>query len=242
MSNSLIQLSFPTVHQSFDVNGNSIFYFEGKQLYQWLGVKTPYHKWSKRKLEQHSHTLKENIDFITTDNFVRGSATGIPEKEHYFTLRAALHICMSETTIKGGQLRDYIIDKLDSIHRSECQSITTIKKQIQDANNLGMHFYHQGLAETQRAEHNYNVATHLQIQIDSQNDVIYELKTKLLKYELIILKGQFYEMKWDTEDRFTYEEVTQKAIELTAKQMELEDSLKDKSNVIAFRQRNKGRK
>lgn len=81
-----------------------------RELYEFLEVDTPLHKWIIRMIEYLE--LKENIDYIVTDKIVQNSGLsgGRPSKEYFLTLDAAKEISMLQRSEKGKEARKYFIE------------------------------------------------------------------------------------------------------------------------------------
>ena len=81
----------------------------GRELYDFLEVKTPYKKWFDRMTE---YGFDENVDFIVMDKNVQDiSAFGGVRKvtEHYLKLDMAKELSMIQRTDKGKMARQYFI-------------------------------------------------------------------------------------------------------------------------------------
>ena len=78
----------------------------GRQLYQVLGVKTPYSMWFDRMVE---YGFTENQDFLL-NNFVKQIGRGGHNKiDHVLKLDMAKEIAMIQRTDKGKEARQYFI-------------------------------------------------------------------------------------------------------------------------------------
>src|SRR5690625_1067037 len=82
----------------------------GRDLYEFLNLKTPYTRWFKRMCE---YGFAENVDFIVTDIFVKDdTAFGGKRKiiDHHIKLDMAKEISMLQRNERGKQARQYFID------------------------------------------------------------------------------------------------------------------------------------
>ena len=81
-----------------------------RELYEFLEVKTPYHKWTVRNNEYLD--FQENVNYTVTDKFVQNPNPlgGRPSKEYFYTLDAAKEISMLQRTKKGREARQYFIE------------------------------------------------------------------------------------------------------------------------------------
>lgn len=82
----------------------------GRELHEFLEVKTPYKKWFDRMAE---YGFAENVDFVTVDKNVYGkSGQLMPQKEsdHVIKLSMAKELSMIQRTEKGKQARLYFIE------------------------------------------------------------------------------------------------------------------------------------
>lgn len=76
----------------------------GRELYEALEVKTPYHIWFPRMCE---YGFNEKKDFWT---FLFESTGGRPSTDHQLTISMAKEICMLQRNEKGKQFRQYFIE------------------------------------------------------------------------------------------------------------------------------------
>lgn len=73
-------------------------------VHEWLGVKTPFHKWIKRRIE--SYMFREHVDYcVTTDKVVRGE-----EANYHCTPDMVKQLAMVENSEKGQLVRLYYLD------------------------------------------------------------------------------------------------------------------------------------
>lgn len=88
------------------LNENQDPVVSGRQLYQVLGVKTPYSMWFDRMVE---YGFTENQDFLL-NNFVKQIGRGGHNKiDHVLKLDMAKEIAMIQRTDKGKEARQYFI-------------------------------------------------------------------------------------------------------------------------------------
>jgi anti-repressor protein len=84
-----------------EVEVNSV---NSREVYEYLGVETPYSMWIQRAIEKYDFT--EDEDF-TTHKFVNGKATQI---DYIVTIDMAKELCMVSNTPKGKETRKYFIE------------------------------------------------------------------------------------------------------------------------------------
>ena len=78
-----------------------------RELHDFLGVDTPYHKWFPRMCE---YGFEENIDYSVTDIFVHNPAGGPQtQKDAALTIPMAKELCMIQRNERGRQARQYFI-------------------------------------------------------------------------------------------------------------------------------------
>jgi anti-repressor protein len=79
----------------------------GRELHEFLEIKTPYSKWFERMTE---YGFEENIDYVVTDIFVPNSNGGKQfQVDHILTIDMAKEISMIQRNEKGKQARQYFI-------------------------------------------------------------------------------------------------------------------------------------
>lgn len=98
MNNELIKITQ-------DENGNSVV--SGRELHEFLEVKTPYKDWFPRMVE---YGFAENVDFISLAQKCAKPNGGRPKIDHALTLDMAKEISMIQRTDKGKQARQYFIE------------------------------------------------------------------------------------------------------------------------------------
>lgn len=98
MNNELIKITK-------DDNGNSVV--SGRDLHEFLEVKTPYKDWFPRMVE---YGFTENVDFISLAQKCAKPNGGRPKTDHALTLDMAKEISMIQRTEKGKQARQYFIE------------------------------------------------------------------------------------------------------------------------------------
>lgn len=78
-----------------------------RDLHDFLGIETPYHKWFPRMCE---YGFKENEDFVVTDIFVHNPAGGPQRiKDAALSIDMAKEICMIQRNEKGRMARQYFL-------------------------------------------------------------------------------------------------------------------------------------
>lgn len=79
-----------------------------RDLHEFLGVDTPYHKWFHRMCE---YGFTENEDYAVTDIFVHNSAGGPQsKKDAALSIDMAKEICMLQRNEKGKIARQYFLE------------------------------------------------------------------------------------------------------------------------------------
>lgn len=81
---------------------------DARELWNFLGVKTPFDKWIRRRLKEAGFV--DGQDFIVFDKFVENSKGGRPQKEYVFSIGASKEVAMLERNDKGREVRQYFID------------------------------------------------------------------------------------------------------------------------------------
>lgn len=78
-----------------------------RDLHEFLGVETPYHKWFPRMCD---YGFSENEDYTVTDIFVHNPAGGPQSmKDAIVSIDMAKEICMLQRNEKGKQARQYFL-------------------------------------------------------------------------------------------------------------------------------------
>ena len=112
-----------------NINENNEQIVSGRELYEFLEVKTKYKDWIKRKIEKYGFI--ENIDFILV---AQKRATNNPrnpytlENEHILKLSMAKELTMLENNEKGKQARLYFI-KCEEEYKKQKQ-VTFSRKEL----------------------------------------------------------------------------------------------------------------
>lgn len=89
------------------MNENQEPIVSGRELHEFLQVKTPYHKWMPRMIE---YGFSENVDYVVADIFVHNSNGGKQSKiDHHLKIDMAKEISMLERNDRGKQARQYFI-------------------------------------------------------------------------------------------------------------------------------------
>lgn len=95
--NELIKVDFSKEHPAVSA----------RELHEFLGVETPYHKWFPRMCE---YGFSENEDYTVTDIFVHNPAGGPQSmKDAVVSIDMAKEICMLQRNEKGKQARQYFL-------------------------------------------------------------------------------------------------------------------------------------
>ena len=89
-----------------DINENQEPVVNGRELYQVLGIKTPYTQWFDRMKE---YGFAENVDFISLSQNCEKPQGGRPEVNHAIKLDMAKEIAMIQRNEKGKEVRQYFI-------------------------------------------------------------------------------------------------------------------------------------
>lgn len=87
-------------------NENDEQLVNGRELYEFLGVKDNYTDWFKRMIK---YGFDENVDFISFSEKSDKPFGGRPQVNHYVKLDMAKEISMLQRTEKGKEARGYFI-------------------------------------------------------------------------------------------------------------------------------------
>ncbi len=87
-------------------NGKNTNSRNSRDIHEYLGVKTAYSRWIKRRIE--SQGAEENIDFSVAKNG-NGISTKFEGEDYIITDDFAKHLGMLEKTPKGKEVRNYFI-------------------------------------------------------------------------------------------------------------------------------------
>ncbi|MDG6146259.1 ORF6C domain-containing protein [Lactococcus formosensis] len=106
-------------------NENNDQVVSGRELHEFLEVKTPYHIWFERMTE---YGFTENVDFI---GFEQKSSKlgGRPSQDHALKLDMAKEISMIQRTAKGKEARQYFI-QVEKEYKQQQQVPLTLDQQI----------------------------------------------------------------------------------------------------------------
>lgn len=106
-------------------NENNDSVVSGRELHDFLEVKTPYHIWFERMTE---YGFAENVDFI---GFEQKSSKlgGRPSHDHALKLDMAKEISMIQRTAKGKEARQYFI-QVEKEYKQQQQAPMTLDQQI----------------------------------------------------------------------------------------------------------------
>ena len=106
-------------------NENNDSVVSGRELHDFLEVKTPYHIWFERMTE---YGFTENVDFI---GFEQKSSKlgGRPSVDHALKIDMAKEISMIQRTAKGKEARQYFI-QVEKEHKQQQQVPLTLDQQI----------------------------------------------------------------------------------------------------------------
>lgn len=88
----------------------------GRELYDFLGVKDNYTDWFKRMIK---YGFEENIDFMSFSEKSDKPFGGRPQINHYMKLNMAKEVSMIQRTPKGKQARKYFIQVEESWNNPE---------------------------------------------------------------------------------------------------------------------------
>ena len=151
-----------------NLNENNEQVVEGRELHQFLGVKTQYTKWLERKVEKYGFI--ENIDFITiSQKRLTAQGNETTYKEHILKLSMAKELAMLENNEKGKQARLYFI---------KCEE--EYKKQKQ---NMLPQDYIQALEKLLESE---KEKEKLRLENIQQKQQLVEYEPKVTYYDLIL--------------------------------------------------------
>ena len=89
-----------------EINENQEPVVDGRELYEVLGVKTPYTQWFDRMKE---YGFVENIDFVSLSQNCEKPQGGRPEINHAIKLDMAKEIAMIQRNENGKKVRQYFI-------------------------------------------------------------------------------------------------------------------------------------
>ena len=89
-----------------EINENQEPVVNGRELYEALGVKTPYTQWFDRMKE---YGFVENIDFVSLSQNCEKPQGGRPEINHAIKLDMAKEIAMIQRNENGKKVRQYFI-------------------------------------------------------------------------------------------------------------------------------------
>lgn len=108
-------------------NENNESVVSGRELHEFLEVKTPYHIWFERMTE---YGFTENVDFI---GFEQKSSKlgGRPSQDHVLKLDMAKEISMIQRTAKGKEARQYFIQVEKEFKKQQLQIPTTQRELVQ---------------------------------------------------------------------------------------------------------------
>lgn len=106
-------------------NENNDSVVSGRELHEFLEVKTPYHIWFERMTE---YGFTENVDFI---GFEQKSSKlgGRPSVDHALKIDMAKEISMIQRTAKGKEARQYFI-QVEKEYKQQQQVPLTLDQQI----------------------------------------------------------------------------------------------------------------
>lgn len=108
-------------------NENNESVVSGRELHEFLEVKTPYHIWFERMTE---YGFTENVDFI---GFEQKSSKlgGRPSQDHALKLDMAKEISMIQRTPKGKEARQYFIEVEKEFKQQQLRIPTTQRELVQ---------------------------------------------------------------------------------------------------------------
>lgn len=114
-----------------DEQGNSVV--SGRELHEFLEVKTPYKDWFPRMVE---YGFTENVDFISLAQKCAKPNGGRPKIDHALTLDMAKEISMIQRTEKGKQARQYFIDVEKEYKKQIGQSQFRLPKNLTEMSTM----------------------------------------------------------------------------------------------------------
>ena len=135
------------------ISGEKVQAVNARDLYEFLEVKTPFHKWISRRIIELK--LLENRDFCSMDKNVRREIGGVKSKEYFVTIDTAKHLAMMEKNQKGFQVREYFIEVEKEARQAQ---ITMMDNPI-----VKLAVEHAKLEQEQRRQ--------LQLILDQQNQI-----------------------------------------------------------------------
>jgi anti-repressor protein len=86
---------------------NGTLLVSGRELHEFLEVKTPYTQWFERMSE---YGFEENVDFVGLSQKSEKPFGGRPIQDHHIKIDMAKEISMIQRTEKGKQARQYFLD------------------------------------------------------------------------------------------------------------------------------------
>lgn len=106
------------------LEGNKIVL--GRELYNYLGIKTDFTKWMQRRIEECDLIINEDFSSFLTE-----SNGGRPSTEYIITLDSAKEMAMLERNEKGKEYRRYLI-KVEKLFKEELQNpYKNLSKELQ---------------------------------------------------------------------------------------------------------------
>ncbi len=86
---------------------------DARTLWQWLGTKTKFNDWIKRRIEEYTFIQENDYSFLLKNgenSETTGTIRGRSQKNYAITLDMSKQLCMLENTDKGKQVRKYFIE------------------------------------------------------------------------------------------------------------------------------------
>lgn len=106
----------------------------GRELHEFLEIRTPYHKWMPRMLE---YGFAEGEDFVVADIFVPNSKGGRQSQtDHHMRLDMSKEIAMIQRNEKGKMARQYFIEVEKKYQKMTSQPPTTLEALQSMINNM----------------------------------------------------------------------------------------------------------
>lgn len=125
-------------------------------VHEWLGVKTPFHKWIQRRIEKYG--FDEHVDYcLTVDKVVRGEETN-----YHCTPDMVKQLAMIESSEMGKLARLYFLDC--EIKAAEYQ------KQIEHRDSLKVEF--KPMTDAIKEDHEDPKAYHYTNEVDMINRIV----------------------------------------------------------------------
>jgi len=113
------------------INGEQLI--DGKKLHEFLNVKSPYHIWIKRRIDEYK--FKINSDYY--EQICSNKKKGVNPTEHQLTLDMAKELAMIERNEKGRQIRQYFI-ACEKKLRQQIEALPSINQNLKGIKPIRM--------------------------------------------------------------------------------------------------------